>query len=278
MVVVLVIALVTGATGSIGGAILRGLVGSATRVVIGCRDIARGAAAIAALPAGGAAKVIVRPLDLASLASVRELARWVDGELPRLDVLINNAGVWPRQRRITRDGFELAFGVNHLAHHALAVGVLPALERSVGARVVTVASGLHARGKLAWDDVMQTAGGFNGTRAYEQSKLANVMFALAFARRAGPRVSSNAVHPGIVRSALTREYPELLRELPPRSIVAPAVAARAVLRLATDPALAGVTGQYFDRDRAQPPSRAAQDRAAQDRLWQLGEELIASVR
>lgn len=271
------IALVTGATGGIGGAIVRGLVGAGAQVVIGCRDVARGEAAVAAMPPGAAARVIVRPLDLASLASVRALARWIDGELPRLDVLINNAGVWPRQRRATADGFELAFGVNHLAHHALTVGVLPALGRARGARVVTVSSGLHARGKLAWDDLMQAAGGFNGTRAYEQSKLANVMFALALARRA-PAIASNAVHPGIVRTGLTREYPELLRDLPPRAIVTPAVAARAVLRLAIDPALAGVTGQYFDRDRAQPPGRAAQDRAAQDRLWQETDALLATMR
>jgi retinol dehydrogenase 14 len=272
------IALVTGATGGIGGAIVRGLVGAGAQVVIGCRDLARGAALAAALPAGGAARVTVRPLDLASIASVRALARWADGELPRLDVLINNAAVWPRQRRATGDGFELAFGVNHLAHHALTVGVLAALGRARGARVVTVTSGLHVRGELAWDDVMQAAGGFNGARAYEQSKLANVMFALALARRAGPAITSNAVHPGLVRTGLTREYPELLRGLPRRAIVTPAVAARAVLRLATDPALAGATGRYFDRDRAQPPGRAAQDRAAQDRLWHLSDALVATAR
>jgi NAD(P)-dependent dehydrogenase (short-subunit alcohol dehydrogenase family) len=271
------IALVTGATGGIGGAIVRGLVGAVGEIVIGCRDVARGEAVAAAAAGGSATRVRVRPLDLASLASVSEFVRWADGELSRLDLLICNAAVWPRQRRATRDGFELAFGVNHLAHHALTVGLLPVLGAAGAARVVIVSSGLHARGKLAWDDLMQVNGGFNGTRAYEQSKLANVVFALALARRAGPTVTANAVHPGIVRTGLTREYPELLRTMPARAIVTPGVAAKSVLRLALDPALAGVTGRYFDRDRAQPPARAALERAAQDRLWQVSDQLIAQA-
>jgi len=260
--------LVTGATGGIGRELVRGLVAAGADVVIGCRDEARAV--------GFGPRVVVRPLDLASLASVRELARWVDAELPRLDVLVNNAGVWSRPRRTTAEGLELTFGVNHVAHHALTLGVLPALRRSAAARVVTVASGIHVRGKLAWADLMQTERGFNGVRAYEQSKLANVMFALALARRLGPAATSNAVHPGLVRTGLMREYPDLVRQLAPRSVVPAATAARAILRLAVDPAFARVTGRYFDREREQAPSENALRVADQDRLWQVTETLIGS--
>ncbi|HLL24813.1 MAG TPA: SDR family NAD(P)-dependent oxidoreductase, partial [Kofleriaceae bacterium] len=198
---------VTGATGGIGRELVRGLVIAGAEIIVGCRDVARAA--------GFGPRVRAYALDLASLASVRDAVRRADTELPALDALVNAAGVWPRQRRTTSDGLELAFGTNHVAHHALTIGLLPVLRRARMPRVITVASGLHVRGKLAWDDLQQARGGFNGVRAYEQSKLANVMFALALARRMGDALASNAIHPGIVRTNLTREYPEMLRDVAP---------------------------------------------------------------
>ncbi len=268
----------TGATGGIGVEILRALVQAGAQVAIGCREVGKGEAVVASLGARAVEQVRVTPLDLASLASVREAVRWAAGELPQLDVLLNHAGVWSRQRRTTADGFELTFGVNHLAHQALTMGLVPMLRRATAPRVITTTSGLHVRAKLAWDDLMQTKGGFNGVKAYEQSKLANVMFALALARRMKGAVASNAVHPGIVKTNLTREYPEMYRDMAPRALLAPAVAARSVVRLATDAGLATVSGRYFDRDREQAPSKLAQSIADQDRLWRVTEELIASVR
>jgi NAD(P)-dependent dehydrogenase (short-subunit alcohol dehydrogenase family) len=267
--------LVTGGTGGIGVEVVRRLVEAGAQVVLGCRDVARGEAIVGGLGARGARQVRVHALDLASLASVRAFAAWCVAGMARLDVLINNAGVWSRQRRATAEGLELTFGVNHVAHHALAGALVPALRRSDAPRVVTVTSGIHVRGKLAWDDLQQTRGGFNGVRAYEQSKLANVMFALALARRMRGTLTSNAVHPGLVRTNLTREYPEMFRDTPPRALVSPAVAARAIVRLALDPELTRVTGRYFDREREQAPSKLALRLEDQERLWQVTEELIA---
>lgn len=265
------VVLVTGGTGAIGGELVAGLLGAGAQVIVACRDAARGQA-LAARAGASAPALRVAPVDLASLRSVAELASWILGELPRLDGLVHAAGVWSRQRRLSADGLELTFAVNHLAGFALTTGLLPLLQRS-RARVVTVASGLHVRGKLAWDDVMQERGGFNGVRAYEQSKLANVMFALALARRGGPALVSHALHPGIVRSSLTREYPELWKQ-PPPGVVPAAVAARAILRMVEDPALARSSGRYFDRDRPREPSPAARSVADQDRLWELSERLL----
>lgn len=268
-------ALLTGATGGIGVELARGLVTAGARVVLACRDGERGQALARELCGArrddGAA--LVRQVDLARLADVRELARWARAELPRLDVLVHNAAVWPRQRRHTAEGFELAFGVNHLAPFCLTAALLPLLRQS-RARVVTVSSGMHGRGKLAWDDLMQAQGGFNDNRAYQQSKLANVMFALALARRSGAALTSNTLHPGVVRTALTREYPELWKAPPPGQTTAPAAAA-AVLRLAADPQLARISGRYFNGDREQTPARAALATADQDRLWALSEQLTA---
>lgn len=266
--------LLTGATGGIGAELARGLARAGARVVLACRDVERGEAVARELGTGkrAASPPIVRPLELASLASVRELARWAQGELPRVDALIHNAAVWSRQRRLTADGFELTFGVNHLAPFALTTALLPLLRQS-RARVVTVSSGMHGRGKLAWDDLMQAQGGFNGTRAYQQSKLASVMFALTLARRSGAALVSHALHPGVVRTALTRDYPELWKVAPPGQTTA-AVAAANVLRLVADPALARTTGRYFNGDREQLPARAALVAADQDRLWTVSEQLV----
>jgi NAD(P)-dependent dehydrogenase (short-subunit alcohol dehydrogenase family) len=265
--------LLTGATGGIGVELARSLAGAGARVVLACRDLERGAALARTLGARANAAPLVQPLDLASLASVRGLARWAQGELPRLDVLIHNAAVWSRQRRLTAEGFELTFGVNHLAPFALTAALMPLLRQG-RARVITVSSGMHARGKLAWDDLMQAQGGFNGTRAYQQSKLASVMFALALARRGGAALVSHALHPGVVRTALTREYPELWKVAPPGQTTA-VLAAANVLRLAADPALARGSGRYFNGDREQAPARTALVIADQDRLWTLSEQLVA---
>lgn len=261
------IVLVTGGTGAIGGELVRALAAAGARVVVACREPAR-AAALEVLAPG---RVQARPLDLAALRTVRELAAWAAGELPRLDALVHGAGVWSRQRRASAEGFELTFAVNHLGPFALTAALTPLLERS-RARVVTVASGLHVRGKLTWDDLMQERGGFNGVRAYEQSKLANVMFALALARRQRA-LTSLALHPGVVRSALTREYPELWKQ-PPPGVTTAAEAARAIYKLVADPSLARASGRYFDREAPRAPARAATEVAAQDRLWELSARLI----
>lgn len=267
-------AFITGGTGAIGQGIVRALLARGFTVLAGCRDGQRGAALADSLGRPGAVRLV--ELDLASLGSVAAAARRVQAEVSGLALLVHAAGVWSRQRRVSADGFELTFAVNHLAPFALTAALAPALERAAG-RVVTLASGLHVRGKLAWEDVMQTRGGFNGVKAYEQSKLANVMFALALARRRGKSLSSVAMHPGIVRSALTREYPELWKHAPPNEL-RPEAAARAVAEVASAPALARTSGVYFDGTRVRPASPAACDPAAQDRLWRLSEELIARSR
>ncbi len=269
--------LVTGGTGGIGRELVRALAETGADVIVGARDQARAGAALAGLGAKVRARVRVQPLDLASVASVRALVAWAGSEVRQLDALVNAAAVWPRQRRTSVDGFDLTFAVNHVAHHALTVGLLPALRRARAGRVVTVSSGLHARGRLAWDDLMQTAGGYNGTRAYEQSKLANVMFALALARRAGRSITSNAIHPGVVRTELTRDYPEIFRDTPARSLSTARAAAGCIARLVLDASVARTTGAYFDRDRAVAPSKQASVVADQDRLWQVTDDLLARV-
>ncbi|HUQ08366.1 MAG TPA: SDR family NAD(P)-dependent oxidoreductase [Kofleriaceae bacterium] len=261
------VAIVTGGAGGIGLETVRGLAAAGMRVIAGCRDVKKGGAAVH----GMGAAVEAWTLDLARLSSVRSFAERALAELPRIDVVVCNGGVWPGGRRKTADGFELAFGVNHLAHFALVEQLrerLVATGRDGGARIVVVSSGLHARGTMHWDD-LQLERRYDGTDAYAQSKLANVLWTLWLARsfgapRAGTGVTANACHPGVVATQLLRHQPPGTWDRGQR--LTPTDGARPSLHLALAPALAGITGRYFHRLDEKKPAPAALDRAAQDRL------------
>jgi NAD(P)-dependent dehydrogenase (short-subunit alcohol dehydrogenase family) len=189
---------VTGGSAGIGRAVAAALVAAGHPVIIASRHPER-----ARLPGAR-----LMPLDLTDRASIEGLAATVRAEDLKLAAVIANAGVWPTRRIVTRAGHELGLAVAHVGHAALIDRLAPALDD--GARVVVVASGLHARGRIAWDD-LAAARGFDPMAAYAQAKLANVMYALALARRR-PSWRVNAVHPGIVRTALHGE------RVPPRAI------------------------------------------------------------
>ena len=255
------VAIVTGGAGGIGLETVRGLARAGMRVVAGCRDVKKATAGEA------------WTLDLARLSSVKSFAASALAELPRIDVVVCNAAVWPGPRRKTADGFELAFGVNHLAHFLLVELLRERLVATAAARIVVVSSGLHARGAIRWDDV-QLERRYDGADAYAQSKLANVMWTLALARRlAGTGVTANACHPGVVATGLLRHQPPGRWDQGQR--LTPADGARPSLHLALAPALATVTGRYFHRLDERKPAPAALDRAAQDRLWSLSQRLVA---
>jgi len=179
------IAVVTGATSGLGLCCAHTLARRGAEVVLAVRNTARGEATAASIRAKvPGAKLSVSSLDLASLASVREFSARAGATLPRIDMLLNNAGLGMQpQRHETQDGFEQQFGTNPLGHFALTARLVPALLRAPAPRVVTVASMAHRRGAIAWDD-LQSKRAYNGRLAYNQSKLANLMFALELAARA----------------------------------------------------------------------------------------------
>jgi NAD(P)-dependent dehydrogenase (short-subunit alcohol dehydrogenase family) len=194
------IAIVTGATSGIGLVAAGALASHGAEVIMAVRDTARGETAAAELRRQHpGAKLSVSALDLASLASIRACADRAQA-LPRVDILLNNAGLGMQpERDVTVDGFERQFGTNHLGHFALTAQLLPVLARAPAARVVTIASIAHNRGRMNWDD-LDYATGYTGRAAYGQSKLANLMFALELAKRlqaASSPVSSIAAHPGV---------------------------------------------------------------------------------
>lgn len=199
-------AIVTGANTGIGFEEARALAAAGVRVLLGCRDAAKGAAAVERIRAMvPAADVAVLPLDLADLGSVRAAAATAGAE-PRIDVLLNNAGVMYPPLARTKQGFELQFGVNHLGGFALTALLLPKLAEAGGARVIATSSLAHWRGAIPWDDIDATRG-YSRTQRYSDTKLANLLFAYELDRRlraAGQPVSAIACHPGVAYTDLGR--------------------------------------------------------------------------
>lgn len=261
------VAIVTGANTGIGFETARGLLERGATVVLGCRDLKKGEAARAqlALETGNQNAVLMQ-VDLANLARLRNFATKFEARFSRLDLLVHNAGVWPRTRRKTEDGFELTFGVNHLGPFFLTQALRPLLERSTPSRVVVLTSSLHSEATVDFEDLQFKVRRFHGGTAYGQSKLCNVLFTLGLARRLeGRGVTVNVVHPGVVATGLSREAPENARSA--RGKLTPKEGAEGPLHLATSPELAAVSGQYFEGTRQKSPFPASLDVATQDRLW-----------
>jgi protochlorophyllide reductase len=288
------LALITGANSGLGLETARALSASGATVVLACRSRQRAEEARSALLAGAGAAIDLLELDLADLSSVATAVQQVRERYGRLDLLINNAGVMAPPRRLTRDGFELQFGTNHLGHFALTLALLPLLQGQPQARVVTVSSGAQYFGRIAFDD-LQGERRYDRWQAYAQSKLANVIFALELQRRlaaaaAGP--ISLAAHPGLARTNLQPTSVALngsrieglaYRWLDPLFQSA-AMGALPQLYAATA-AEASPGGQYgpdgWGGLRGLPtPVRiapAARDPAIGARLWQVSEALVNQV-
>ncbi len=258
--------LVTGATSGIGLETARALAGMGARVVLGVRDAARGAAVAEEIArAGGAAEVL--PVDFSSFASVREAARQYLRSHEALDVLVNNAGTAVARREATDDGHERTWQTNFLGAYLLTRLLLPALRRTPRSRVVNVASDAHRTGRIDWGN-LELERGYGAYRAYANTKLALILFTRELARRE-PGIAVTALHPGAIATQIWRPLPGPIRWLIGAILPPAARGAAPVVRLASDPKLAGVTGRYFSRFREAAPTRAAANDADAARLWEV---------
>lgn len=269
--------LVTGATGGIGWATARRLAGLGAQVGIVGRDASRAESVATPIRAAGG-RIDVFAADLSVQADVHSLADRVLTAYPRLDVLVNNVGGYWATRHVTPDGLERTFAVNHLAPFLLTHLLLDRLRAGAPARVVTVSSGAHAMGRIDLDD-LQGVRDYSGQRAYNQSKLANLMFTYELARRLeGSGVTANAVHPGVVRTSFGQEdsgtWMRRLLPLVRPLMKSPERGADTSVLLASAPELAGVSGRYFARGRARGSSRASYDPDVTARLWRISAELV----
>jgi retinol dehydrogenase 14 len=269
-------AVVTGATSGIGRETALGLARRGADVVLVARDEAKGEATKREVEAAGAGRAWLFLADLASLAQVRRLAADLITRLDRIDVLVNNAGALHATRKVTVDGLEMNFAVNHLAPFLLTNLLLPKLVASAPARVVTVASDAHRTGRIDWSD-LQAEKHFSVVSVYSRSKLCNVLFAAELARRlAGTGVTSNSLHPGSVATGFGRTEAGWVKTA--FSALAPFFrsarkGARTSLYLAASSEVEGVTGRYFSDFCAVRPSRAARDEVAARRLWEVSARL-----
>jgi NAD(P)-dependent dehydrogenase (short-subunit alcohol dehydrogenase family) len=258
-------ALVTGSTDGVGRVVARRLAAMGSRVLVHGRDLDRGERLIAEINATGNGKAAFVQADLASLAEVRRLATAVDAGEDRLDLLINNAGIGSGgasgQRAESADGFELRFAVNYLAGFLLTRLLLPKLLASAPARIVNVAS--LGQSPLDFDDAMITKG-YTGSRAYAQSKLAQIMLTLDLAQElAGRNITVNALHPATyMNTTMVR-----LAGTTPISTVEEG--ADAIMMLAVSPKIEGRGGLFFDRQREARANAQAYDAAARAKLRQL---------
>jgi retinol dehydrogenase 12 len=258
--------LVTGSTGGIGLETARELARLGARVVVGARDAAKGQAVVDEIVRGGGQAEFLR-IDMASFASIREAAARLAAVHPKLDVLVNNAGVVTRKREVNADGHEVIWATNFLGPVLLTRLLLPQLLGAPRPRVVNVSSMAHGYGRIDWND-LELAKGYRGIRAYANSKLALVLFTRELARRE-PRIAVNAVHPGAIATGIWRAAPRPARFLLDLVLPSPKKGARPVVRLAAAPEMEGVTGRYFDRMREVAPAPAACNDGDAARLWEL---------
>jgi retinol dehydrogenase-14 len=268
---------ITGGTGGIGRASAIALSSLGARVGITGRDRARADAAAAAIVGeSGNPAVDVFVADMSSQAEVRRLAGEVLAAYPRLDVLLNNVGGFWAHRHETADGLERTFALNHLAPFLLTSLLLDRLKASAPARVVTVSSGAQSMGSIDFDDLMGERK-YSGQTAYNQSKLANVMFTYELARRLqGTGVTATALHPGVTNTAFSAEDPALglLVAILRPFMKSPERGAETSVYLASSPEAEGASGTFFANRKAKTSSKSSYDTATAARLWKVSAGLV----
>ncbi len=277
------VVLITGATGGIGKETAYGLARMGATVIGVGRDPQKTEAVCVEIAAATQNhNVHFLNADLFSLAQVRRLAADVGRRYDRLDALINNAGSMFWDFGVSADGLERTFALNHLSHFVLTSALQKMLEASAPSRIVHVSSGAHYFAGSVSRAPRKSYHTWEAFTVYAESKLANILYSNELARRLeGTGVTSNALHPGFVRTGFgkgdawyTSQSMALLQRV---GAISPEQGALTSLYLAASPEVQGVSGKYFDKQRDVTPSRAALDEQAALRLWELSERLVASI-
>ena len=271
----------TGATSGVGEKAVEAMARQGARIVFVARDRTRADATLSSLET--LAPGLKHMAHLADLSLMREAKR-VGAEIaaaePRLDALVNNAGAMFSERRVTAEGLERTFALNHMSYFMLTAGLIDRLKAAPEGRIVCTASRAHRGAALDFDD-LQSEKGYFSLRAYQRSKLANVLFTRELARRlSGSSVTANCFHPGFVASRFANEaggLTALLVSVAKRFATSPENGADTLVYLLSSPEVAGVTGKYFAKRKMEVPSRAACDDVAARRLWETSEKLASSL-
>jgi retinol dehydrogenase 12 len=270
------VAIVTGANGGIGFATADGLAKTGYSVVLACRDVVKAEEARALIAAESPnVEVVSMKLDLGSGASIHAFVDAFEARFARLDVLVNNAALVPSSRTVTADGLETQFGVNHLGPFILTRLLVPILKRSAPSRIVVVSSSVHKGAKIPFDD-LQAEKGYSTMRIYGATKLMNLLFVQSLEQRLqGTGVTVNAVHPGVVSTALARDFPAPFRLMAKLFFSTPEKGARTSVFVATSPTLATTSGKYFASSKETATDKNASDAEAAERLWIISSKLAS---
>lgn len=264
------ICLITGANSGIGKATAQALASKGATVVMVCRSLERGEAARAEVAqASGNDRVILLRADVGSKADIAHMAQAFRARFDRLDVLVNNAGLYLPTRSTTIDGFESMFGINHLGYYLVANFLADSLRASPAARVVNVSSGAHSIGKIDFNN-LNCEHSFSAFKQYGNTKLANILFTRALAKRLPPGSTANCLHPGVVATEFAQDQPGFvgtLAKLGRLFLLSPEKGARTQIYLASSPEVANITGAFFIRCKQRKPSKTALDDALAERLW-----------
>lgn len=264
--------LITGSTDGIGRQAALELASTGAIILVHGRDRDRGEKIVNEIRiATGNQKVSLLTANLSSLRQVRQLAGEVISSYGRLDVLVNNAGVFMKTRQLSEDGFEMTFAVNHLAPFLLTNLLLDLLRKSPPARIVTVSSVAHMRGTMDFEN-LQGEKAFGGYNAYALSKMANILFSYELARKLeGTGVTANCLHPGVIATKLLRTGFNI-------SGAHPADGAATIVYLATSPAVGTISGKYFENKREISSSPTTHNTGLQRKLWEISEKLTGLYR
>lgn len=275
------ICMVTGATAGIGFVTARELARKGAAVVVVGRNPAKGERVVQEIRAiTGNQRVEFERADLSKQADVRRLARDFADRYPQLDVLVNNVGAILATRQLSADGIEMTFALNHLSYFLLTNLLLPKLKAAPAGRIVNVASAAHRGAELDFDD-LQCERRYSGWKAYQRSKLANLLFTYELASRLdGSTVTANALHPGFVASRFGLNNGPLFRLGMRIAFMVSAIpveeGAQTSVYLASSPEVGGMTGRYFIKCKPAESSAASRDPEAARRVWEISEAMTAS--
>jgi len=272
------VCIVTGATSGIGWVTAYRLSQRGATVILLGRDVNRGLAAVDRIRSecmNGNSEFI--HVDLAAQQEIWRFVEEFKERYDRLDILVNNAGTTLLTRRMSVDGYEMTFAVNHLSHFLLTSLLIDVLKTSAPSRVINVSSGSHRRARINFDD-LHSESGYRIMRAYGQSKLANVLFTYELARRLeGTGVTVNALHPGFVLTHLGRDNGWLIHRIIRLAMrvkgISPEEGAQTIIYLAASPEVEKVTGKYFHKMKPVETSPQSYDLDTALRLWEISEKL-----
>lgn len=277
--------IITGANAGIGKETAKDLVSRGARVIIACRNESKAAQAAEEIKKADEKRpdaVVIKKLDLASLASIRSFAEDILNTESKIDILINNAGMVTAQQLKTEDGFDMQFGVNHLGHFLLTNLLLDRIKASAPSRIVILSSIAHSRGRINFED-LHFEKKYDLVKAYAQSKLANILFAKELAKRLeGTGVTTYAVHPGVVRTEMLEDYSETLpsplawalKKSKKILTITPTQGAQTTIFCAVADETKDQSGLYYSDCKVKKPSTKAEDEATAKKLWDISCDLV----